>query len=305
MSSFMVRQRNRPYSLDRLTFHVLGYVLLGAFALICLIPFYLVTVNSFMDEGTIIREGFSLYPRVFSLTGYSMLLKTPDTILDAYKITIFVTVSGTALSLLMITMTGFVLSRSDFHFRNFMSFFFYFTTLFNGGLVPYYLLCTRTLHFTNRVYALILPMLFSVWNMIIAKNFFKSIPFAIVESAKLDGANDIAIYFRLILPISMPLLATIGLFTALGYWNDWYNCMLFINSSHSELWSLQYYLQNMLNSAQAMQRVAEHSGLAFTTVPLESMKLAMTVVATGPMLVAYPFVQKYFVKGLTIGAVKG
>ncbi|MDR2808674.1 MAG: carbohydrate ABC transporter permease [Spirochaetaceae bacterium] len=295
----------RVFSADKFVFHLIGYVLLAGFAFVCLAPFYLVAVNSFMDEGTIIREGFSFYPRVFSLTGYSMLLKNPQTIINSYGITVLVTVLGTVLALLMVTMTGFVLSRTDFHFRNFMSFFFYFTTLFNGGLVPYYLLCTRTLHFTNKVYALILPMLFSVWNMIIAKNFFKSIPFALVESAKIDGANDLTIYFKLILPISMPLLATIGLFTALGYWNDWYNCMLFINNMHSELWTLQYYLQNMLNSAQALQRVAEHSGVAFKTVPLESMKLAMTVVATGPMLLAYPFVQKYFVKGLTIGAVKG
>jgi len=296
---------SRSYTPDKLVFHIVGYALFIGFALACFVPFYLVAANSFMDEGTIIREGFSFYPRVFSLTGYSMLLKNPQTIINSYAITIFVTVVGTVLALLMVTMTGFVLSRVDFHHRGFMSFFFYFTTLFNGGLVPYYLLCTRTLHFTNRVYALILPMLFSVWNMIIAKNFFKSIPFAVVESAKIDGANDFTIYFKLILPISMPLLATIGLFTALGYWNDWYNCMLFVNNNHSELWTLQYYLQNMLNSAQALQRVAEHSGVQFSTVPLESMKLAMTVVATGPMLLAYPFVQKYFVKGLTVGAVKG
>lgn len=296
-------QKHLP-SPDKLLFYVLGYILLFFFALACLAPFYLVTVNSFMDEGTIIREGFSFYPRTLSLTGYSMLLKSPRTIINAYLVTAFVTLAGTAGALLMITMTGFVLSRPDFHFRNSMSFFFYFTPLFNGGLVPYYLLCTRTLHFTNKIYALILPMLLSVWNMIIAKNFFKFIPFAMLESAKIDGANDFSIYFRLVVPVSTPLLATIGLFTALGYWNDWYNCMLFINNNHSELWTLQYYLQNMLNSAQALQRVAEHSGLSFAATPLESMKLAMTVVATGPMLLAYPFVQKYFVKGLTIGAVR-
>jgi putative aldouronate transport system permease protein len=295
----------RIYSPDRVVFYVLGYAILIFFALACFVPFYLTVVNSFMDEGTILREGYNFYPRAFSLTGYGMILKNPATILQSYGVTTFVTITGTALSLFFVSMTGYVLSRRDFYHRNFMSLFFYFTTLFSGGLVPYYLLCTKALHFTNHVYALIIPSLFSVFNVIISKNFFKAIPFEVVESAKIDGANDFTIYLRLILPISTPLLATIGLFTALAYWNDWYNCMLFINSRHQELYTLQYYLQNMLQSAQAMQRVAEKSGLAFTTVPMESMKMAMTVIATGPMLLAYPFVQRYFVKGLTIGAVKG
>jgi putative aldouronate transport system permease protein len=300
-----LKKRGVRYSPDRIIFYTLGYILLIFFAFACLIPFYLTIVNSFMDEGAILRDGYGFYPRAFSVNGYGMILKNPTNIIHSYGITAFVTVIGTLLSLFMITMTGYVLSRRDFHYRNPMSFFFYFTTLFNGGLVPYYLLCTKFLHFTNQVYALILPSMFSVFNMIISKNFFRSIPFEIVESAKIDGANDFTIYLKLMLPVCTPLLATIGLFTALGYWNDWYNCMLFINSRHQELYTLQYYLQNMINSAQAIQRVAEKSGMPFTTVPMESMKMAMTVIATGPMLLAYPFVQKYFVKGLTIGAVKG
>jgi putative aldouronate transport system permease protein len=299
------KHHGRSYSADAFIFHLFGYILLIAFAMICLIPCYLTLVNSFMDEGAILREGFSFYPRAFSTMGYGMILKDPTTIFRSYGVTAFVTIIGTCSALFMVTICGFVLSRRDFYCRNVMSFFFYFTTLFNGGLVPYYLLCTRTLHFTNKVWALIIPSLFSVWNMIITKNYFKSIPFEIIESAKIDGANDFTIYLRLMLPVSTPLLATIGLFTALGYWNDWYNCMLFINNRRQDLWTLQYYLQNMLNSAEAMARVAEKSGLSFTQAPMESMKMAMTVIATGPMLMAYPFVQKYFVKGLTIGSVKG
>jgi putative aldouronate transport system permease protein len=281
-------------------------MLLVLFAFSCFLPFYLVFVNSFMDEGTILREGYNFYIKKFSLESYGMILKNPGDILSSYAVTAFVTVAGTFLALTLVSVTGFVLSRRDFHYRNPVSFFFFFTTLFNGGLVPWYLLCVRTLHFTNKIYALIIPSLFSVWNMIICKNYFKSIPFEIIESAKIDGANDLLIYARLMLPISTPLLATIGLFTALGYWNDWYNCMLFINNRHSELWTLQYYLQNMLNSAQALRRVAERTGMSFVgQVPMEGMKMAMTVIATGPMLLAYPFVQRYFVKGLTIGSVKG
>jgi putative aldouronate transport system permease protein len=301
----MITAGKQKITADRIGFYIAGYILLFAFASICLIPFYLTLVNSFVDEGTIIREGYYFYPRNFSLEGYGMLLKNPDHIINSYRITVFVTAIGTFAALFLVTMAGFVLSRRDFYYRNPVSFFFYFTTLFNGGLVPYYILCTRTLHFTNNIVALIIPSLFSVWNMIITKNYFKSIPFEIIESAKIDGANDFMVYLRLMLPICTPLLATIGLFTALAYWNDWYNCMLFINTRRQDLYTLQYYLQNLLNSAQAMQRIAEKSGLPLVTVPMESMKMAMTVVATGPMLMAYPFVQKYFVKGLTIGSVKG
>ncbi|MDR1972684.1 MAG: carbohydrate ABC transporter permease [Treponema sp.] len=306
MNLAWIKINKQRISVDTLIFHTLGYLVLAIFAFSCFLPFYLVLINSFMDEGTILKEGYNFYVKKFSVTSYNMILKNPHDILNSYSITAFVTVVGTCLALLLVSITGFVLSRRDFYHRNMMSFFFFFTTLFNGGLVPWYLLCVRTLHFTNRIYALIIPSLFSVWNMIICKNYFKSIPFEIIESAKIDGANDITIYFRIILPISIPLLATIGLFTALSYWNDWYNCMLFINNRRSDLWTLQYYLQNILNSAQAMRRVAERTGISFAgQVPMEGMKMAMTVIATGPMLLAYPFVQKYFVRGLTIGAVKG
>ena len=201
------------------------------------------------------------------------------------------------------TMTGYVLSRKDFPWRNKFAFFFFFTTLFSGGLVPTYMLCMRYLHFKNNYMALILPMVFSVWNMIIAKSFMAGIPASITESAKIDGANDFTIYIKLIIPLSKPLIATLCLFAALAYWNDWYNCMLYITDE--DKFMLQYYLQRMLGSAEAMRLVAEKSGIPITTVPLESMKMAMTVIATGPIVLLYPFVQRYFVKGMTIGAVKG
>ena len=150
---------------------------------------------------------------------------------------------------------------------------------------------------------LILPLMFSVWNMIIAKSFMSGIPAAITESAMIDGANDFVIFFKLILPLSQPLVATLGLIAALAYWNDWYNCMLYV--TNEDMFNLQYYLQRILGSAEALKIVAEKSGIALPSVPLESMKMAMTVIATGPIVLLYPFVQRYFVKGLTIGAVKG
>lgn len=221
----------------------------------------------------------------------------------AYATTISVTLIGTMCAVFLSTMTGYVLSRKDFPWRNKFSFFFFFTTLFSGGLVPWYMQCVRYMNFKNSYIALILPLMFSVWNMIIAKSFMSGIPAAISESAMIDGANDFLIFIRLILPLSKPLIATLGLFSALAYWNDWYNCMLFITDETK--FTLQYYLQRMLGSAEAMRIAAEKSGIDLPSVPLEGMKMAMTVIATGPIVLLYPFVQRYFVKGLTIGSVKG
>lgn len=300
------RFSGRTATADVLAFNALGYTLLILFALLCVIPFYLVIVSSFQAENILIREGFPLYIKEFSTASYGLVLKSPDNILRAYGITILVTAAGTLVSVFINTMTGYVLSRKDFRARNFFSFFFFFTTLFSGGLVPWYIICVRYLNLKNTIFALILPMLFSVWNMIIAKSFMGSLPMAITESAKIDGANDFKIYLRLIIPLSTPLIATLSLFSALAYWNDWYNCMLYITKP--EMYNLQYYLQTMLNNADAIRKAASMSNGAVTSsaqVPLEGMKMAMTVVATGPIVLLYPFVQRYFVKGLTIGAVKG
>lgn len=295
--------RGRRMSKDTLAVNVLGYVLVGLFALICVIPFYLIIVASFTSEASLIRNGYPLILTDFSIQSYLLCLKNPVSILKAYGTTIGVTAAGTAISVFVAAMTGYVLSRKDFPWRNKFSFFFFFTTLFNGGLVPWYMLCVRYLHFKNSYMGVLLPLMFSVWNMIIAKSFMNSIPSAISESAKIDGASDFVIFIRLILPLSKPLLATLSLFSALAYWNDWYDCMLYITNDN--MFTLQYYLQRILGSAEAMRLVAEKSGIALPSVPLESMKMAMTVIATGPIVLLYPFVQRYFVKGLTIGAVKG
>lgn len=288
---------------EQITVNILSCVLIGLFALVCVIPFYLIIVASFTDESSLIQNGYPLVLKDFSIQSYLLCLKNPIAILKAYGTTIGVTLVGTFCAVFIASMTGYVLSRQDFPWRNKFSFFFFFTTLFNGGLVPWYILCVRYLHFKNSYIGLLLPLMFSVWNMIIAKSFMLGIPSAITESAKIDGANDMVIFMKLILPLSKPLLATLSLFSALSYWNDWYNCMLYVTDENK--FTLQYYLQRMLGSAEAMRIVAEKSGIALPSVPLESMKMAMTVIATGPIVLLYPFVQRYFVKGLTIGAVKG
>lgn len=290
---------------DMRLFNIIGYSLVAVFALACVIPFILVLTGSFTNEKWILTNGYSLIltPKNFSLEGYSTIFKSPEKIINAYMVTTFVTVVGTVLSILLVTMTGYVLSRPSFPWRNGVSFYFFFTTLFSGGLVPYYLLCTQYLHFKNHIYALIIPGIFSVWNMIIAKSFMKGIPNELVESAKIDGAGDLRIYFQIMMPLCKPMIATLALFTALGYWNDWYNCMLFI--SDDTKYNLQYTLQNMLRSAEFITKIAQEQGRTVASVPSESMKLAMTVVAIGPIIALYPFLQKFFVKGITIGSVKG
>ena len=231
---------------DRYVFNIISYILIALMGLACMLPFLLVFITSLTTESALMHHGYSFFIAEFSTQAYDLAFRNPDKILWAYRNTTCATLIGTTLSVLLSTMTGYVLQRPDFRPRNKFSLFFFFTTLFNGGLVPWYILCTRYLGFKNNFIALILPLMFSVWNMIIAKNYMKGIPYEITESAKIDGANDLLIFFRLILPLSLPLIATLGLFAALAYWNDWYNSMLFITKD--EYKSLQYFLQEMLNS---------------------------------------------------------
>jgi len=304
MQATISRQSSRiKIPRDRLALSLLSYVVLGIFALLCVVPFYLIVVASFTSDRAILRNGFSFLVSEFSIEGYMIILRNPAVVLRAYANTIGVTVVGTTIAVLLSTMAGYVLQRKDFAWRNKIMLFFYFTMLFSGGLAPYYILCTRYLGFTNSYYALVLPIAFSVWNTIIAKNYMRSIPDEIVESAKIDGAGEWRIYFKLILPLAIPLVATLGLFTSLNYWNDWFNTMLFIRNR--EMFTLQYFLQNMLRSIESLRFVAERSGLVVPVLPTESMKMAMTIVVTGPIIFAYPFVQRFFLKGLTIGAIKG
>lgn len=288
---------------DALAFKALGYPLVLIFAILCLVPFIIVLSSSFTSESYIIRNGYSFFPGEFSLESYAIIFKTPQSILRAYGVTITVTVVGTILSTFLNMMTGYVLYRKDFAWRNKLSFFYFFTTLFNGGLMTWYILCVRYLHLEDTILAMILPPLISVWYILLVKGFLSGIPYEIVESAKIDGAGDFTIFIRLIWPLSTPVIASIGLFTALTYWNDWFHCMLFINNN--KLYNLQYQLYKLINDARALREIAMANGAVVETVPIESMKMALTIVVTGPIVLLYPFVQRYFIRGLTIGSVKG
>ena len=278
------------------------YVFAAVFALLCLYPFYQVLISSFADENTLIREGYRLIPSKFSLNAYRTLFAS-DEILWAYGITIFVTVVGTAASLLVTSMAAYALSGQKLKYRNAINFFFYFTMLFSGGLIPYYILIKNYLHLSNNLLVYILPGMFNVWNMFLLRNFFNEIPAGVREAARIDGANEVTTAFKIILPLSLPALATIGLFSALSYWNEWMASMLYIDNP--KLYTLQYLIVRMVNSVSAATNLGQ-SGLptGISTVPANTLRLATAIVTIGPIVLLYPFLQKYFVSGLKVGGVK-
>ena len=292
--------------LDKSNYFVKGfaYVFISLLALACLIPFLLMLGTSFTSEAAVREFGFNLWPKEFDLLAYRLVFENPDLIIGSYIVTITMTVGGTAIGLFLLSMTGYALQRPDFDFRNQISFFIYFTTLFSGGLVPFYLLIVKILGLKNNYLAVFLPGLMSPWLIILMKNFTKSIPFAITESAKIDGANDFRIFLNIILPMSKPALATVGLFLALSYWNEWYNSMLFLEAN-VKYRPLQLFLYNVVNKIEYIRNSAASSNIPPMDVPQETMKMATAIVAIGPIMLVYPFIQKYFIQGITIGAVKG
>lgn len=291
-------------SASTIVFEVVTYTLLAIGSIVCVLPFIMILSGSFSDNRTILVEGYSLLPQDFTLEAYKTVFKAPQDIIQAYKITIYYTVVGTVLGLLMITMTAYVISRKEFKYRNNVSFLIYFTSIFGGGMIPWYLMYANVLGLKGSTFAIWFPALMSPFLVILMRTYVTgSVPDAITESAKIDGAGHVTIFTRIVLPVLGPGLATVGLFLALGYWNDWYRSSMF--STDSSTWELQFYLYDMLNASTAMQQMAQNSSLSTKDLPTESVKLAMSVVATGPVLLFYPFVQKYFVSGITVGAVKG
>ena len=280
-----------------------GYILITLYALACIFPFLIIIGTSFTNETVIRAEGVKLIPKDFTLKAYEMVVRG-GMIWKSYGLTITLTLCGTVVGLLIIAMTGYALQRKDFPLRNAISFYIYFTSLFSAGLAPYYLLMTQTYKLNDSYLAVFFPLLMSPWLIILMKNFVKAIPHEITESGKIDGAGDMVIFTRLILPMLKPALATIGLFLALGYWNEWYQSSLFL-SSRVAVKPLQFQLYKVVNETQALKNSIAGQYISLTDVPTESLKMATAVMATGPIVFLYPFVQKYFIGGITVGAVKG
>jgi len=296
----------RAVKLDRsdIVLQTISYIVITLFALFCLLPFVLILSASFSTEATIMKTGFGLLPKDFTLTAYEYIFKAPRQIVGSYIVTITMTVCGTAIGLFVISMTGYALNRKDFPFRDHISFFIYFTTLFSAGLAPTFLWIARDLGLRGSYFAVFLQLLMTPWLIILMKNFMRTVPYEIIESGKVDGAGDFRIFAQLCLPMMKPALATIGLFLALSYWNEWYLSSLYLGST-VEFKPLQYLLYNIINTANALRNSVAGSNVSITNLPSNTLKMASAIVAIGPILLLYPFIQKYFVSGITIGAVKG
>jgi putative aldouronate transport system permease protein len=280
-----------------------GYLLVTFYALACVFPFILIIGTSFSGEDIIRLEGVKLIPAGWTTYAYELVLKG-GSIWGSYIVTIVMTTVGTICGLFLIAMTGYALQRKDFPYRNGISFYIYFTSLFSAGLAPYYLLMTQTYHLKDSYLAVLLPLMMSPWLIILMKNFAKAIPHEITESGKLDGAGDMSIFLRLVLPLMKPGLATIGLFLALGYWNEWYQSSLFL-SAKVLYKPLQYNLYEIVNKVQSLKNSVAAQYVNLDDMPTITLKMATAVLSTGPIVLVYPFVQKYFIGGITIGAVKG
>lgn len=284
-------------------------VFFTVYTVLCLLPLVLVFMVSISDEKTVLVKGYSFFPEKLSLGAYRFLLEDWHQIIRSYGVSLFVTVVGTLLSLLIMALYAYPISRRDFPHRNAFSFFMFFTMLFNGGLVPWYLVYTQLLDLKNTVTALILPLLVSAFFVLMLRTFFSTtIPMELLEAAKIDGAGEFRIFAQMVLPLSLPVLATVALFQTVNYWNDWFMSLVFISGTDKV--SLQFLMyrtmldiQFLSSNVQASQGLSQQGGLVH--VPTETVRMSMAVMGIGPIVLAYPFFQRYFIQGLTIGAVKG
>lgn len=283
---------------------MINIVLIGV-TLITVLPMVLLFMSSITEDNTLVVNGYSFFPEKFSLGAYRYILQNASTIFRAYGITILVTVIGTALSLLLTTLMAFPLSLKDIPGRRALNFYVFFTMLFSGGLVPSYIMWTNTFHIKNTLLAYLLPnLLMGAFNIILARTFFTTnIPNDIYEAAKIDGAGYLTIYAKIALPLSKPILVTIGLFTWLAYWNDWTNGLYYI--SDSGMLSVQALLNRMIQDIQALSAHSSISSGGAMQIPQVSIRMAIAFVAIFPILLIYPFLQKYFANGIMLGAVKG
>lgn len=275
------------------------------YGILCVAPILLVIIISLTDETTILQNGYSFFPAKWSIKSYTYLLQGSGTIFHAYGVSIFVAIVGTLASVFVIALYAYPLSRSNFKYKGFFSFLAYFTMIFGGGLVPWVMIYSRVLKIDNTILVLIVPYLMNAWYVIILRTFMKqSVPEAVIESAKIDGAGEFRTLFVIVLPLCKAGLATIGLFAMLGYWNDWYLPLIFITDRNC--YNIQYLLYKILDNIQFLSSTNIGSAAQIAaSLPSEGARMAIAVFAIGPIVFAYPFFQKYFIQGLTVGSVKG
>jgi len=286
-------------------YKVIIYLVLIAICTACIVPVVLIVSVSVSDNETLLREGYGILPKGFSLEGYKYVLKSWEKLLRSYVVSILVTTFGGITSLSLNALMGYVLSRRDYAFRKQLTVFFTIPMVLNGGMVANYIWITRYLDLKNNPLALVLPLLVVPWFIMLLRTFFSEIPFSLIEAARIDGGSEMTIFTKIILPLSKPALATVAMFTVLNYWNDWFTSLMYID--HSRLRNLQYQLYSIMSNTQQLLDAAMQAGasVSLAELPAENMRMAVCVIAAGPMLMIFPFFQKYFVRGLTVGGVKG
>ncbi len=288
-------------------FSITSIIILSILAIVAFSPFLLIFISSISSQKSLILSGYTFFPSEFSLDGYLYLLAKVKVILRAYGVSIFVTVVGTLTSLLITPMLAYPLSRPKFKLRGIITFLVFFSLLFNGGVVPSYIMWTNIFKIKNTIWALIIPTyLMNGFNVLLVKNYFeKNVPDDLIEAARIDGAGELTIFWRIMMPMSTPVIATIGMFTGLAYWNDWINGLYYINNP--ELYGIQQFLIRILDNITFLKSSAASSiiGNTIITLPSDSVRMALAVVGILPILITFPLLQKYFIKGIVIGAVKG
>ncbi len=283
---------------------IIAYVFVGLFGLICLYPLLLTVTVSLTPEDVIVKDGFRLIPRAFSTDTYTYIFAhSGERILKSYGVTILITVVGTLGSMLVTCMVAYAISLREMKYRNVVAFLCNFTSIFTAGLIPWYVVCVNWYGLRNNILAMILPPLFSVWNMFLMRTYFRAISPSLYDAAKIDGAGHWTIFFRIALPLSTTALLTVGLMYALSYWNDWWHALMFIDNR--DLYPLQYYLYSIVSNVNAVSSGRVPAGAAATIrLPAETVKMAVTIITIGPIIFLYPFIQRYFVRGIMAGAVK-
>lgn len=289
------------------SFNRVATIILTILVIIAMLPILLIVIASFSAESSLIRNGYTYWPEQWSLDAYYYMVKQSIMILRSYGVSFLVTFVGTALSVIITTMLAYPMSRKSFKYRNALAFFVFFTMLFNGGIVPSYIMWTKFFHIKNTIWALIIPnYLVSAFNVILVKNYYQnSVPDSLIEAAQLDGASELKIFFKVMLPLAVPTVATISLFTGICYWNDWTNGLYYI--SNEKLYSIQQLLMKIMNNIQAMRSSSNAAliGTGAIDLPGTSYPNGHGSDMDLPIMLIYPFVQKYLVKGVVVGAVKG
>ncbi len=302
-----MKARNKKNHIRRnsLASTVLIYLVVGLIGFVSIAPFVMMVGSSFATEDEIRQEGYKLIPHTFTLEAYETLMIFPEKLVTGYKNTVISTVLGTILHVMICTLAAYPLSVRQLKYRRFFQTYILITMVLNGGMVSWYIICTRILGLKNSILSLIMPMLVSPFNVYLIRNYFMGLPEELRESGMVDGAGQLRIFFQIMLPLATPVLATVALFISIAYWNDWFNSLML--NDNPNYFSLQLVLKSIISQIQFMTTNSAAAGYQdiLNNMPSETVKLATAVATVGPIIIVYPFIQKYFVKGITVGAVKG